>query len=170
MVKKILMLVLPLVAFIGGAFGGDMLRGGAKADAAAAAPDDEGQNHAAAPHEAPAANGAEGAAVELAWFGFANQFFVPIVRNGKTDSMMILTVSLEVTGPSRPKVENMEARLRDALLRSLMIHANTGGFDGNFTADARLEPLRSTLLNAAQRVAGPDVHAVLIEDIARKEV
>ncbi|MDO5631788.1 MAG: hypothetical protein Q4G22_08115 [Paracoccus sp. (in: a-proteobacteria)] len=168
MVKKILMLVLPLVAFIGGAFGGDMLRGGAKADAATAAADDEGEEHAATvPATAPPPT--DDATTDLAWFGFANQFFVPIVRNGKTDSIMILSVSLEVSAPSQSKIAGMEARLRDALLRSLMIHANTGGFDGNFTADARLEPLRATLLTAARQVSGPDVRAVLIEDIARKE-
>ncbi|MDO5705306.1 MAG: hypothetical protein Q4G49_09585, partial [Paracoccus sp. (in: a-proteobacteria)] len=130
MVKKILMLVLPLVAFIGGAFGGDMLRGGAKADAAAnpehAAEAGTGAEADAPPVQAAPATTDPATAQDLAWFGFANQFFVPIVRNGSTDSMMILTVSLEVTAPSQPKVAGMEARLRDALLRTLMIHANTG--------------------------------------------
>ena len=50
-----------------------------------------------------------------------------------------------------------------------MIAASAGGFDGNFTAEARLEPLRAAILAAAQKIAGPNVQAVLIEDISRKE-
>ena len=173
MVKKILMILLPVLAFVGGSFGGDMLRGGAAADAAATTP---GEGAAAGDDVAAATGGGQPAPADAAaadaqvmWFGFANQFFVPIVRNGSTDSIMILTVSLEVGGGAHDRIAAMEARLRDALLRTLMIAANTGGFDGNFTTEARQEPLRAALLAAAQKVAGPEGRAVLIEDIARKE-
>ena len=60
-------------------------------------------------------------------------------------------------------------RLRDALLRRLLIHANTGGFDGNFTAEARLALLRRELMDAARQVAGEAVAGILVIDIARQE-
>ena len=82
---------------------------------------------------------------------------------------MILTLSLEIPAAAEEAVFRQEHRLRDTLLRSLLIHANTGGFDGNFTAEARLALLRETLLEAARKVAGPEVGAVLIGDIARQE-
>ena len=70
---------------------------------------------------------------------------------------------------ARPKIEAQEAKLRDALLGDLMIEANTGGFDGNFTAETSLNRLRNSLQAAGQRAAGTDVQRVLIEDIGRQE-
>lgn len=205
--KKILMLLVPVIAFVGGAFGGDIL-GGKGADAASkdaahgeAAPADDGHSvapadaHAApaddhaAPeddHAAPAddehgapADDGHGAAKDdgqggasanaSTFFRFPTQFFVPIVRNGGTQSIMIMTVTLETKPGAMSKVEAQEHRLRDSLLRSLLIQANTGGFDGNFTTDDTQSRLREALLKAARDVAGEDVAAVLIEDIARKE-
>lgn len=187
--KKILVLVLPLLAFIGGAFGGDMLAGGksgakgetteASHGGTAEAGPEHGSEAAAAPEdgaeasaEAPAAGGhgeaAAGAATED-WFKFPNQFFVPILRNGTTTAVMILSLTIEMPADARPTVEAQEHRLRDALLNALMIQANTGGFDGNFTSEPTLERLRAALLDAAQKAAGPTIKRVLIEDIARQE-
>lgn len=97
------------------------------------------------------------------------QFFVPIVRNGSLRAVMVLSLGLEVVETRVEALHAREFRLRDAMLRALMIHANTGGFDGNFTAEPRLELLGATLLAAAQKVAGEDVRAILIGDIARQE-
>lgn len=97
------------------------------------------------------------------------QFFVPIVRNGSLRAVMVLGLGLEVEEARLEAVHAREFQLRDALLRALMIHANTGGFDGNFTAEPRLELLGAILLDAARKVVGEDVHAILIGDIARQE-
>lgn len=70
---------------------------------------------------------------------------------------------------SRPKIEAQEARLRDALLGALLIEANTGGFDGNFTRKPGLRRLRESLLAAGRRAGGTDVQRILIEDIGRQE-
>ena len=205
MLKKVLPLLVPLVAFIGGAAGGDLFGGksdgapaaeSAAGDAAAAeghgeakAEDGHGEapaadDHAAPPaddHAAPAApadagHGAadsgghgEGGGEISTFFKFPTQFFVPVVRNGTTSSVMIMTVTLDTAPGTYAAVASQEHRLRDSMLRSLIIHANTGGFDGNFTSDGNLGAMRAALLKAAQEVAGPDVIAVLIEDIARKE-
>lgn len=97
------------------------------------------------------------------------QFFVPIVRNGSLRAVMVLSLGLEVVESGVEPLHAREFQLRDALLRALMIHANTGGFDGNFTAEPRLHLLGETLLEAARKVGGEDVRAVLIGDIARQE-
>ena len=70
---------------------------------------------------------------------------------------------------ARPRIEAQEHNLRDALLNALLIEANTGGFDGNFTADPAQQRLRTALLTAAQAAAGSDVQRILIEDIGRQE-
>lgn len=90
------------------------------------------------------------------------------MRNGDMGAVMILTLTIETDGAELAAMKQQEHRLRDALLRELLIHANTGGFDGNFTSEARLAPLRDRLQKAAQASTELPVKAVLIEDIARQ--
>ncbi|MCV2447942.1 hypothetical protein [Paracoccus sp. DMF] len=185
--KKIVLLLVPLLAFIAGAFGGDMLQAGKKPDSAQAAGDASHETAepakaepepAAEGHEAPAADAGHGDAGhgeaaegegQLDWFKFPSQFFVPILRNGTPTAIMVLTLTVEMPSSARPRIEAQEHRLRDALLNALLIEANTGGFDGNFTADPAQQRLRSALLAAAQAAAGSDVQRILIEDIGRQE-
>ncbi|MDM7459252.1 MAG: hypothetical protein P3W94_007865 [Paracoccus sp. (in: a-proteobacteria)] len=156
MIQKILMLLVPLVALLGGAFAGDMLR-----PAPLAATDAE-QAVASAPVDQPPTSEAE-------WFTFPTQFFVPLVRRGDMSAIMILTLVLETDKGQAAAIERQEHRLRDALLRQLMIHANTGGFDGNYTVDRNVQALRKDLLNAARSVTDVPIRAVLIQDLARQD-
>ena len=105
---------------------------------------------------------------EMSYYRFPTQFFVPVMHGDRLDGMMVLTLTVEMPESEEEEVYRHEFRLRDALLRSLMIHANTGGFDGNFTLDARLRRLRESLLAAATGVTDGLVTDVLIEDIARQ--
>lgn len=187
--KKILFLLLPVVALVGGVAAGEMLRPGkpesdsathaaaeghdpadaedhAAADATEKPADDHGAAAATSDHAASGDHGADTAAE--AWFTFSTQFFVPLMRNGDMGAVMILTLTLETGGGELEAMKQQEHRLRDALLRELLIHANTGGFDGNFTSEARLAPLRDRLHKAAQASTSLPVKAVLIEDIARQ--
>ncbi|MFC0199911.1 hypothetical protein [Paracoccus rhizosphaerae] len=182
--KKIIPLMLPVVAIVGGAFAGNMLR--APSDGAAevapahaagdhAEPSDDGHaadGHETESHAEPADDGhgdvEHAAPGEAAWFTFPTQFFVPLMRQGDLQDMMILTLTLQTDGASLGALGRKEHVLRDSLLRQLMIHANTGGFDGNFTADRNLAVLREDLLKAAQAVTDLPIEAVLIEDIARQ--
>lgn len=206
--RKLLPVVLSLLAFLGGAAGGEMLRRGAAPPEAAAGADPapEGEHGAeVAPAEAPPPEGEHGAAAKedaaekaqdaqagghgggpagqdgsagghggseevpaTAWFEFPQQFLVPILYDGRLDSTMILTLSAEMPGTARETVHAHEIKLRDALLRRLLIHANTGGFDGNFTSEAQLRKLRAELVAAVQDVV-PEITDVLIGDIARQE-
>lgn len=218
MIRKLLPILLILVAFLGGAAGGDLLHGrgeaaaadpGAEgADVAAEAPADgadghpdtaaaEAGGHGAAPapaagghgaaaapsggHEAAAApakagghgseaggHGGAGSGSGPAWFKFPQQFFVPVLHDGRLDSTMVLSLSVEMPGGATEKVYAHELKLRDALLRQMLIHANTGGFDGNFTAEPQLRVLRQSLLGTAQGVV-PEITDILIGDIARQE-
>lgn len=189
MVKKILMLLLPVLGFVGGAVGGDLLHapktdektmaaeggsgaggdGAAGQEASAEHGAETGAEHAAAEKSGGEHGEGEAAGGALDWFKFPNQFFVPIIRNGTPTAVMVLTLSIEMPAELRPAIEAQEARLRDALLGALMIEANTGGFDGNFTSETSLRRLRELLLAAGRRAGGADVQRILIEDIGRQE-
>ncbi len=82
--------------------------------------------------------------------------------------MMIMTISLQTTHEELEQLAQQEHRLRDILLRQLLIIANTGGFDGNFTTEGRQRSLRKALLEALQENFGENVTGILIEDIARQ--
>lgn len=151
MIKKIALLIVPLLAMLGGAFAGDMLRPRPEPDPMAEP----------APKPAPPV-------AEPGWFTFPTQFFVPLVRQGDMSAIMILTLVIETDATEVGALEQQEHRLRDALLRQLMIHANTGGFDGNYTLDRNLETLREGLLKAAQSATQTPIRAVLIQDLARQ--
>lgn len=191
MLGKLLMILLPVLALLGGAAGGAYLRPAppptepAATDAAAegghvageaangtpAGHGDSGHgagNTGAAGHDTGSQTGKDGEASELTWFKFPQQFFIPLVRDGTLSATMVLSLTLEMPASAAEEVFAKEFRLRDALLRQMLIHANTGGFDGNFTADAHIQSLRQELLTAVQTV-DPRIDAVLIGDIARQQ-
>ena len=169
MIRKLIPILLPVVALLGGAFGGDMLR--APADAASPAPESHSAQHAEDDHgTVPDDHGtpADETSAE-GWFTFPTQFFVPLARQGDSNALMIITLTLQTDAASIEALRKKEHALRDALLRQLLIHANTGGFDGNYTADRNLMSLRQDLLKAAATVTDLPLKAVLIEDIARQQ-
>lgn len=151
----------------------DAPAGGAEGHAEPAPP---AHDSAPATHAAPSGGqgggtAGQGASEEIpatAWFEFPQQFLVPILYDGRLDSTMILTLSVEMPGAARETVYAHDIKLRDALLRQLLIHANTGGFDGNFTSEAQLRKLRAVLTAAVQGVV-PEITDVLIGDIGRQE-
>lgn len=98
-----------------------------------------------------------------------NQFIVPIVKAGRVASLVILSLSLQVTAGTGAKVYATEPKLRDAFLQVLFDHANSGGFSGNFTEGNTMQLLRDALLEAAVKVLGPLVTDVLIVDIVRQD-
>lgn len=110
----------------------------------------------------------DGGTAEVAWFRFPQQFLIPVLHDGRLDSTLVLSLSVEMPAAATEIVHSHEIKLRDAILRQLLIHANTGGFDGNFTSEAHLRRLRSDLVLTAQGVV-PGISDILIGDIARQE-
>ena len=184
MIRKLLPVLVILLAVAGGLYGGEVVRQSqtpeeaAQDDGGGGATDKQAGGHdAPAPdaHAAPAksAGKAEGHGAagpsQMSYYRFPSQFFVPVMHGDRLDGMMVLTLTVEMPAEVQEDVFKKEFRLRDAFLRTLLIHANTGGFDGNFTADPAQQRLRTALLTAAQAAAGPDVQRILIEYIVRQE-
>ena len=155
--KKLLVMLLPVLAFLGGAAGGAVLH-----QRNAPAVEESDDLPPAESQEAPEDEN------EMAWFRFPNQFFVPLMRDSDISGTMIVTLTIEMTKADEEAVYAQQHRLRDALLRALMIHANTGGFDGNFTADPQMGRLKTELVKVAKESSEGKITDVLIEDIARQ--
>lgn len=98
-----------------------------------------------------------------------NQFIVPVLKEGRVTSMVVLSLGLEVEIGATDLVFAHEPKLRDVFLQVLFGHANNGGFDRDFTDAANILILRTALEEAASRVLPDQVRAVLINDITRQD-
>jgi hypothetical protein len=167
MKKIILPVILLLLGTAGGAGAGLFLLPPAKtadehAEACPAPAEAEGSGHgeeAGLLHDTPSA-----------FVALDNQFVVPLVDDDTVAAIVVLSVSIEVPEGQEDSVLTAEPRLRDAFLQVLFDHANTGGFDGTFTATEPMRSLRLALNVAAQDVLGDAARNVLIVDIVRQEV
>jgi len=99
-----------------------------------------------------------------------NQFVVPVVNDAQVDSLVVMSLSIEIGQGERESVYAREPKLRDALLQVLFDHANMGGFAGMFTDGNTLDMLRAALTETARDVLGDAVQNVLIVDIARQDL
>ncbi len=100
----------------------------------------------------------------------SNQFVVPIIKEDKIASLVVMALSLELSAGASEEVLLREPKLRDSFLQVLFDHANIGGFEGNFTDAETLKPLRIALKEIAQRdISGEKVKDVLIVEIARQD-
>jgi flagellar protein FliL len=84
-------------------------------------------------------------------------------------SLVIMSLSLEVTIGTSESIYAREPKLRDAMLQVMFDHANAGGFNGMFTDGANLVFLRKAFLEVSQKIIGDEVKDVLISDISRQD-
>lgn len=171
--RRLLPLLVALAGLAGGLGAGIALRpappgastaAGAEAVAAAEA--------AASAGDAPGAGraGAERAAGDRFEFvKLNNQFVVPVVKDTRVSALVVMSLNLEVPAGESAGIYTLEPKLRDRFLQVLFDHANSGGFDGAFTAGPRMNALRIALLETAREILGRKVHDVLITDIMRQD-
>ena len=112
----------------------------------------------------------EPATSEKDYARLSNQFVVPIVSGNELNSLVVMSLSVEVPLGQEDIVFLREPKLRDALLQVMFEHANLGGFDGNYTAPATMRSLRDSLRAAAVETIGPDASDVLILELVRQDV
>lgn len=98
-----------------------------------------------------------------------NQFVVPIISDTRVSSLVVMSLNIEVVTGTREELYRREPKLRDVLLQVMFDHANTGGFDGNFTTSPKMDALRHKLLQATQSIMGDVARDVLVTDVARQD-
>jgi len=98
-----------------------------------------------------------------------NHFVVPILVEGRVESIVVMSVALELTSDHSFSMARHEARLRSIFLQTMFDHSNVGGFHGVYTSGEALHALRRALRDAARAEIGTSVHDVLITEILRQE-
>jgi len=99
-----------------------------------------------------------------------NQFVIPIIKDDRVSSMVVMTLSIEIASGKSQVVYDKEPKLRDVFLRVLFDHATLGGFSGTLIDNDNLDGLRRSLLSVAQQAIGETIVTdILIFEIARQD-
>lgn len=106
----------------------------------------------------------------LQYAKLSKQFVVPVISDGRVSSLVVISLSIEVDAALLNTIFTMEPKLRDAFLTVMFLHANSGGFDGEFTRGEPMNDLRGSLREAAQDILGHAVTDVLITEIVRQDM
>ncbi|WP_270725510.1 flagellar basal body-associated protein FliL [Shimia sp. Alg240-R146] len=106
----------------------------------------------------------------LDYMKLSDQFIVPVVKDGKMRSLVLVSLALETQPGVQEKIINNEPRLRGALLQVMFDYANVGGFDGAFTNSSRLMKLRRNFFEVAQSIFGDDITDVIVVEITRQDL
>lgn len=129
--------------------------------------------HGSEPHGPDANASGEGSnahdASGLDYIKLNNQFVVPLVKDGRVVSLIVMSLSLEVRPGNEETIYSREPKLRDAFLRVLFDHANAGGFSGDFTKSTNMMVLRDSLVEIARKTLGDIVTDVMITDLVRQD-
>ncbi|WP_181164446.1 flagellar basal body-associated FliL family protein [Amaricoccus solimangrovi] len=101
---------------------------------------------------------------------FAGPFVVPVFRDGATVALVVISLAVEVEPEGAEEVRAAEPKLRDGFLKVMFRHANSGGFDGDFTTGPKMDDLRAALRKTLRTLLPlPPTGAVLVTEIARQE-
>lgn len=157
-----------IVIVIGAAVGGG---GGyfAKSMTASAPADksDSGDEHGDKDKKAKKKKGGHGeeTAGSTSFMKFSRQFVVPVVRQGRPKSMVILDINLEVDNSLNESVYVLEPRLRDAILSKLLVLASQGMLPQMLEDHEKMEMTKAALLETSQEIIGDAALSVLILDL-----
>lgn len=171
--KKILPVLIILIAAIGGATGGMMFRPAAEM---AGGEDPMGGGHegemADTGHgmEKPADPSMEDMQGDYDYVKFSRQFVIPVVGEDGVRALVVADIQLEVEPGTSEEAFSREPKLRDAFLKVLYRIAHTGGFNGSLVSDYILKDMHDDLKDAAAAILGGDLHDVLITDLLRQDL
>lgn len=152
--KKIIGLVLIIVALAGGIFAGMQL--GGKKD----------KNS-----EKPKKEVVDFQKKQFLYFKFKKPMIIPIFRNDKAVGMLIVEIWLELEPESETvAIGNKEPRLRDELLQVFYAYASDGRLSKALLEPKTQAEIRRDLTNVARQLIGEPLHAVLINDMQRQDL
>lgn len=189
--KNIITAIVAIVCIVAGGVGGSFLRSmssgasepaahaekPAKDDHAAKKDDGHGakkDDHAKKPEKKDShgsdSHGDSSASADVYYFKFTREFVVPIIRNGRVHSLVILNLNLETDGSVASDLQGMEPKLRDNIMTSLITLSNDGTTFESVTSVENYELIRSTVLKNLQSVLSSGINNVLIVDMAKQDV
>ncbi len=188
--KNIIMAVIAIACIVAGGVGGHFLRtmsGGSGAEAKTEKPDggDHGKkgdghgekkdDHAKKPDKKDAkgkdSHSKEGATTSgVIYYKFSREFVVPMIRESRVHSLVILNLNLEADAELSQKLFEMEPKIRDNMMTTLITLSNDGSTFESMTNVENYESIRSMLLMNLKSVMPTGIRNVLIVDFAKQDI
>ena len=104
------------------------------------------------------------------YYKFSREFVVPVIRNNHVNSLVILHLSIEADSAISQKLFEMEPKLRDNIMTTLITISNDGRTFETLTDVESYESMRSLILMNLKTAVPSGIHNVLIMDMARQDV
>lgn len=107
---------------------------------------------------------------DVDYFKFSREFVVPIIRNGKVASLIILNINLEVDGSLSGKLFALEPKIRDNIMTTLIGLSNDGDTLISISDVQNYESIRATMLMNLESVVPSGINNVLIMDVGKQDL
>lgn len=120
--------------------------------------------------ESSSDHGGGGAASDVVYFKFTREFVVPIMRDRKVSSLVILNINLEADTNISQTLFSMEPKVRDNIMTTLIELSNDGHTFDNITDVESYETIRAMVLMNLQKAVPSGIENVLIVDIAQQDL
>jgi flagellar protein FliL len=111
-----------------------------------------------------------GASGGVIYFKFTREFVVPVVSQGRVTSLVILNLNLEADENMSQKLFEMEPKLRDNIMTTLITISNDGKTFESMTDVENYESIRSMVMMNLKSVMATGIHNVLIVDLAKQDL
>lgn len=107
---------------------------------------------------------------DVYYYAFSREFVVPILREGRVESLVIIQINLEADVDLSRSLFTMEPKLRDNIMSTLIELSNDGDTLTNLTDVEHYETIRAMVLMNLKNVLDKGLHNVLILDIAQQDL
>lgn len=177
--KNIISAIIVIVCIIVGGIGGNFLKNGAGAPSGTAdhtsVPKEKShaaektKEHGSEPAETKDSHGNPTAGA-VDYFKFTREFVVPVMRESRVESLVILNINLEVDSRVSSKLFAMEPKIRDNIMTTLIELSNDGSTLEAIANLENYESIRATVLMNLQRIVPEGIRNVLIVDMAKQQL
>ncbi|WGF87609.1 flagellar basal body-associated FliL family protein [Marinivivus vitaminiproducens] len=120
-------------------------------------------------HAQAEAGHAEPPPVVMTFVDLGPRFIVPMIRESRVRSMVVLDLRLEVRSDAEEQAIRQQPRLRDSLINALFVLAGEGAFDADLYDAGAQAGIRTVLDEAARAVLGEGLGGVLITEFVRQD-
>ncbi|MEM9054670.1 MAG: hypothetical protein AAGB16_05035 [Pseudomonadota bacterium] len=107
---------------------------------------------------------------DVMYHRFSREFVVPIMRDNRVRSLVILNLSLEADSSLSSRLFSEEPKVRDNIMTTLIMLSNEGDTLEDFTDIESYETIRSMILKNLDSIFAYGIHNVLIMDIAKQDL
>lgn len=174
--KHIISALVAVVCIVVGGLGGHFLKSSSGAN-----PNSGGHGESSGSHikpDRPKKSDAHGKkndhgsllASKTSYYKFSREFIVPIMRENRVDSLIILNINLEVDSAVFDDLFSMDPKLRDNIMTTLIKLSNDGTTFESFAEVQSYETIRSMIALNLKNVVASGINNVLILDMAKQDL